>query len=373
LYDAAGQRVCQTVSQGEVITTTLYLGQYAEARGDELVQYVFGDEQRVARFSVLLDPSGLITSFAGTTPPASLIPTGTLWYLDDHLGGITLQVDETGQAVSEVVYYPYGLTRYEMNGGKVRYRFAGKELDVTGLHYYGARYYDAVTGRFISSDPLYLFEAEQDLGNPLSLSPYLYAHNNPVNVVDMVGLQATSAQKQAGPDLYDYAHRVAKEQGHSRYKEALPMRLGGGDLSIQVPGPKGGMIVVEHIKDFFAPTGAELGGMACAKATTFILGAAIDVEKTALDTTKTLIDKFEMKNLFKKVAGDLQENLSRALTGIEKIFQAETQGKSITGQDVNKAMPGVYGSAVKDMTLGTVVDVAKDIFFGGTRSITPRK
>jgi hypothetical protein len=65
------------------------------------------------------------------------------WYVTDHLGGTALLLDESGQVVSEVAYYPFGLTRYTVNIDQMRYGFTGKELDASGLHDYGARYYDA--------------------------------------------------------------------------------------------------------------------------------------------------------------------------------------------------------------------------------------
>jgi uncharacterized protein RhaS with RHS repeats len=46
----------------------------------------------------------------------------------------------------------------------------------------GARYYDALVGRFISADT-YL----GDIGNPQSLNRYVYVENDPVNHVDPTG------------------------------------------------------------------------------------------------------------------------------------------------------------------------------------------
>jgi RHS repeat-associated protein len=104
-------------------------------------------------------------------------------------------VDESGQAVSEVVYYPFGLTRYEQSGDQVRYRFTDKELDITGLYYYEARYYDALVGRFISVDPLYEDtnnkQSKNGPHNPQRLNTYSYVLNNPIVYVDPDGLEET--------------------------------------------------------------------------------------------------------------------------------------------------------------------------------------
>lgn len=51
-----------------------------------------------------------------------------------------------------------------------------------GLLYYGARYYDAQLGRFISADTIV-----PSAGNPQSLNRYSYALNNPVRYTDPSG------------------------------------------------------------------------------------------------------------------------------------------------------------------------------------------
>jgi RHS repeat-associated protein len=60
--------------------------------------------------------------------------------------------------------------------------FAGQRLDQSGLYYYGARYYDASIGRFISADTLV-----QSLLNPQCLNRYSYCINNPLKYIDPSG------------------------------------------------------------------------------------------------------------------------------------------------------------------------------------------
>ena len=60
---------------------------------------------------------------------------------------------------------------------KLPYKFTGKELDdETGLYYYGARYLNPRTSRWISSDPA------MD-----GINWYAYANNNPVKYSDPTG------------------------------------------------------------------------------------------------------------------------------------------------------------------------------------------
>ena len=60
--------------------------------------------------------------------------------------------------------------------------FTGQRLDATGLYYYGARYYDATIGRFISPDTVI-----QSLANPQTLNRYSYCGNNPLKYTDPTG------------------------------------------------------------------------------------------------------------------------------------------------------------------------------------------
>jgi RHS repeat-associated protein len=57
----------------------------------------------------------------------------------------------------------------------------GREFDKeTGLYYYRARYYDPMEGRFITKDPI---------GFIGGINLYIYVQNNPVNIIDPLGLQ----------------------------------------------------------------------------------------------------------------------------------------------------------------------------------------
>ena len=70
---------------------------------------------------------------------------------------------------------------------KTDYTFTGKEKDKhSSLLYFGARYYDPSIGRFITPDPL--------SHKYLSLSPYVYAANNPINAYDPNGLWVAYVQ-----------------------------------------------------------------------------------------------------------------------------------------------------------------------------------
>ena len=91
----------------------------------------------------------------------------------------------TADVLSAQDYYPFGMT---MPGRKTaegyRFGFGGQEKDdeLKGQGNsldFGARIYDPRTGRFFSIDPKY-----KDF---LSLSPYVFAANNPIKYIDANG------------------------------------------------------------------------------------------------------------------------------------------------------------------------------------------
>ena len=79
-------------------------------------------------------------------------------------------------------------------------------MDSSGLHYFGARYYDSNLGRFFSVDPV------------ASEPAYQYVSNNPMNFVDPSGMQAEHYGSLMGLKNYvdsyaggeDFEHTVQK-------------------------------------------------------------------------------------------------------------------------------------------------------------------
>jgi RHS repeat-associated protein len=63
--------------------------------------------------------------------------------------------------------------------------FTGKERDESRLDYFGARYYSAAQGRFLTPDPA--GNAVADTSNPQSWNQYAYAMNNPLIFTDPTG------------------------------------------------------------------------------------------------------------------------------------------------------------------------------------------
>jgi RHS repeat-associated protein len=101
----------------------------------------------------------------------------------DGLGSVRAEVSQTGAVAAGFRYraygdlaQSYGLTAPSLIG------YAGEMRDSTGLIYLRARWYDPVTGRFVTRDPVV-----DDLQTPLSLNPFIYAQETPTRLTDPSG------------------------------------------------------------------------------------------------------------------------------------------------------------------------------------------
>jgi RHS repeat-associated protein len=127
--------------------------------------------------------------------------TSTTFIHNDHLSGASVLTNASGTKTELIDYYAFGEARLDE---KTPYdsprKYTGKELDEEiNLYYYGARYYNPKTGRFISIDPTFLLIGmkgfEQNFGQPLeqylsnqqALNSYSYVLNNPYRYVDPDG------------------------------------------------------------------------------------------------------------------------------------------------------------------------------------------
>jgi RHS repeat-associated protein len=153
-----------------------------------LVQgFLYGDQLRpVAE----LDGTGTIVSrfIHGTkvNVPDYMIKGGiTYRLLTDHLGSVRLVVDTaTGTVAQRIDYDEFGQITQDTNPGFQPFSFAGGLYDQhTKLTRFGARDYDAFTGRWTTKDPLRFGGGGPNL--------YGYLLDDPVNGIDPWGLAWT--------------------------------------------------------------------------------------------------------------------------------------------------------------------------------------
>jgi len=107
-----------------------------------------------------------------------------VYYLHgDHLGSTSVASSDSGVLHSRQGYYPYGEMRYVTGELPTEFGFTGQRNDsYIKLIQMGARWYNPVTGRWISADSIV-----PEPGNPQALNRYLYVNNNPHRFVDLTG------------------------------------------------------------------------------------------------------------------------------------------------------------------------------------------
>ena len=105
----------------------------------------------------------------------------TFYYAYDANGNVTQLIDEQGAIAAHYEYSPFGqlTTATGPMADENPFRFSTKYQDeATGLLYYGFRYYDAETGRWLNRDPI-----GKDGG--VNVSGFL--QNQPLAMVDILG------------------------------------------------------------------------------------------------------------------------------------------------------------------------------------------
>ncbi|MEL7147351.1 MAG: RHS repeat-associated core domain-containing protein [Bacteroidota bacterium] len=109
---------------------------------------------------------------------------GTLYLYQDHLNSTRLTTNTMGQLSSAFLYEPHGTPYAVIGPDNVNTKFQGKFLDEeSGLYYFDARYYDAVTGSFLSADPILSGLTDR-------YNRYALTSNNPINLIDPTGHQS---------------------------------------------------------------------------------------------------------------------------------------------------------------------------------------
>jgi RHS repeat-associated protein len=107
----------------------------------------------------------------------------------DQRNSLLLSLDSSGDATATFLYGAFGELVHSTGAGSQRRQFNGKEHDaLTGLIYYGARYYDPLLLRWISADPLLRFSPMVAGTQPQRLNLYAFSLNNPLRYADPDGL-----------------------------------------------------------------------------------------------------------------------------------------------------------------------------------------
>jgi RHS repeat-associated protein len=230
------------------------------------------------------------------------LPLATTYVFADLLGTPRAITSDNGTVLECPDYSPFGRllqtsTRTlscQGNPTRVPQQFTGKPRDAeTKLDYFGARYFSAAEGRFLSSDGLPMKKSWTL--EPQRWNRYAYAINNPLKYVDPDGKDAIAAffLGEQGRDVSTWEVIFSKETitelGKAWNEFVSEHRQITHGLS-PVPTTKG-----EFATSVFIPIGSKLAGPAIQKVGSTVLAKA----------GKTVLGKV---GRYEKVAAELGAN-----------------------------------------------------------------
>ena len=161
-YDPFGRRIENVSPSG----TTIYVYD-----GDNIIEELNAEGSLGERY----------TYGPGTDEPLMGHRQPKVFYYEaDGLGSVTSLTDPTGAVAATYTYDSFGFMTASTGSATNWFRYTGRQFDSTGgLYYYRARYYDPMSGRFLSEDPI-SFQG--------GINFYRYAVNNPIIFRDPSGL-----------------------------------------------------------------------------------------------------------------------------------------------------------------------------------------
>ena len=164
-YDGAGLRVKKVAGA----TTTRYIFSGVKV----IAEYVNGAAVGSPAREYIYSGSALLATIEGST---------TTYHHQDHLS-VRMNTDSNGAVVGQQGNYPFGEAWYT-SSATTKWRFTSYERDSeSGNDYANFRYHANRLGRFLTPDPL-----AGRITNPQSLNRYAYVINDPINLIDPLGL-----------------------------------------------------------------------------------------------------------------------------------------------------------------------------------------
>lgn len=157
------------------------------------------------------------------------------FYHFDHLGSTLALTNSAGLVTDSYAYDPYGQLLDHSGPSTQPFTYVGEYGVRTegALYQMRARYYDPITVRFLSRDPM-----PADLTSPEGLNPYQYAEEDPLSYIDPAGTQGERSGDRCRPcrrqrKAERRARRLAEEAARLEewYRHEYPMpRVDGASI-----------------------------------------------------------------------------------------------------------------------------------------------
>ena len=244
-FDALGRRVWTW--DGTTTNYMVYDGVHVLAEVDGA-----GALKRAYTHGAGVDNWLAMTVYTGATVKA-------YYFVTDHLGTVHAVVDGSGTIVESYQFDAWGRVLGVFDGSGTplsqsaignRILWQGREYSWnTGLYYFRARFYDPITGRWLSNDPI---------GISGGLNQYVFCGDNPVNFRDPAGL-CTEMEPGLTDTTFDFiAWMLPFFKGATVVKAGLAMDAvdvsalkfaegGGPKILPEIVGSRGGTLSAEKV------------------------------------------------------------------------------------------------------------------------------
>ncbi len=172
--------------------------------------------------------------------PALFAAQTVTYFINDLYGSPVTATDQHGAIIWQSQQYkPYGERIKDSNNDQQNdVWFTGKEeVRDTGLIYMNARYYDTISGRFLSPDPISPLEyMSGDNKNIYGFNLYQYANNNPYKYTDPNGKWA-DAVIDFGSAYIGYTNALSDFRAGNYWGAAANFAAGTFDMGMAlIPG-----------------------------------------------------------------------------------------------------------------------------------------
>jgi RHS repeat-associated protein len=233
-YDSQSRRIAHTTGS----TTTFYLYQ-----GWNCIAEYTGSSVLTKTLTWGMDLSGSMQGAGGVGGLLSITdhssPITSHFPIFDGNGNVSEYIDSSAAVVAHYEYDPFGNTTVASfaKANDFIYRFSTKPLDAaTGLYYYGYRWYDPLTGRWPSRDPI----AERG-----GMNLYGFVLNNAFTWIDYLGLDPRGLNTDAWNKITSEANATLQVSRNA--KKYIKKRL--DDMYGEDSSASGGMTIQFELLD----------------------------------------------------------------------------------------------------------------------------
>jgi RHS repeat-associated protein len=296
-----GKKVNDVLTQGFLYQDSLNPIAELDGEGHVVSRFVYGSKANV--------------------PDYMLKDGKTYRIISDHLGSPRLVVDiSDGSVAQRIDYDAFGNVVFDSNPGFQPFGFAGGIYDLdTKLTRFGARDYEAQTGRWTAKDPILFAGGDTNL--------YGYVVNDPVNLIDPIG-------------EYGFAGAL-----YGAAAGAVGGYISGGPLGIILGGLAGAAV------GFINPWSSHAAGAFVGNATASLAGQAAGnylADKCVTDPNNYSVGAAVGAG----VGGVLGVRVGAALRGHAGVFNTTRIGSDVTRRTVSRTPQDIIASASEGVAVG---------------------